>query len=254
MAGRSPWRCRRARCRRSRGPWRSASARPLANCTSVAFDASASTGAGPLAYRWRFGDGAESDAPVIAHAFAEPGRYQAELDVLGAGDQVARGARVTRAGARAPGAGRGRRRPGDRRARRAGGLRRQPARRPATARSPGFHWTFADGAEAEGATATHAYERPGLYRAVLRVEDESGHPCDFGVATRDRHGELPARGRGRRGAHGGDRRDGDARRRRQLRRGRQRHRAPLGHGRRHPSRRRHRHPRLHRRPASTPRP
>ena len=27
---------------------------------------------------------AESDAPVIAHPFAEPGRYQAELDVLGA--------------------------------------------------------------------------------------------------------------------------------------------------------------------------
>jgi hypothetical protein len=72
-----------------------ASARPLANCTSVAFDASASTGAGPLSYRWRFGDGAESDAPVIAHAFAEPGRYQAELDVLGAGTQVARGVRVT---------------------------------------------------------------------------------------------------------------------------------------------------------------
>ena len=49
----------------------------------------------------------------------------------------------------------------------------------------GYHWTFADGAEAEGAAATHAYERPGLYRAVLRVEDESGHPCDFGSATRE---------------------------------------------------------------------
>ena len=48
-----------------------------------------------------------------------------------------------------------------------------------------YHWTFADGAEAEGAAATHAYELPGLYRAVLRVEDESGHPCDFGTATRE---------------------------------------------------------------------
>ena len=48
-----------------------------------------------------------------------------------------------------------------------------------------YHWTFADGAEADGAAATHAYERPGLYRAVLRVEDASGHPCDFGSATRE---------------------------------------------------------------------
>ena len=48
----------------------------------------------------------------------------------------------------------------------------------------GFHWTFGDGTEAEGATASHAYANPGLYRVVLRVEDDSGHPCDFGVATR----------------------------------------------------------------------
>ena len=75
------------------------------------------------------------------------------------------------------------------------------ARRPSDSPLTRFRWTFGDGAEAEGATASHAYERPGLYRAVLRVEDDSGHPCDFGVATRDRHGELPAGRRGRRGAH-----------------------------------------------------
>ena len=108
-ARRSPSRCRRARRRDASRPVAVGAARPLANCTSVAFDASASTGDGPLGYRWRFGDGAESDEPVIAHAFAAPGRYQAELEVLGRGD--ARRPRRPRhgAGARPRRAGRGRR-------------------------------------------------------------------------------------------------------------------------------------------------
>lgn len=159
-------------------------ARPLANCTSVAFDASASTGAGPLSYLWRFGDGAESDAPVIAHPFAEPGRYTAELDVLGAGTQVARGGRiavpvhvrpapVADAGQPVTAA------PGEPVA--FDGTASTPSDSPITR----YLWTFADGATAEGATATHAYDQPGLYRAVLRVEDASGHPCDFGTATRE---------------------------------------------------------------------
>ena len=158
-------------------------ARPLANCTSVAFDASASTGDGPLAYRWRFGDGAGSDEPVIAHAFASAGHYQAELDVLGRGGQIGRGARVAvpvhvRAAPVAAAGDPVTAAPGEPVA--FDGTRSKPSDSPITR----FHWTFADGAEAEGATATHAYEEPGLYRAVLRVEDDSEHPCDFGVATR----------------------------------------------------------------------
>jgi len=160
-----------------------ASARPLANCTSVAFDASASSGAGPLGYRWRFGDGAESEEPVIAHAFAEPGRYRAELEVLGPGRHVARGARASvpvhvRSAPRAVAGEPVTAAPGEAVAFDGG------ASAPSDSPITGFHWTFGDGAEAEGVTATHAYERPGLYRVVLRVEDESGHPCDFGVATR----------------------------------------------------------------------
>ena len=161
-----------------------ASARPLANCTSVAFDASASTGAAPLAFHWLFGDGAESDAAVIAHPYAKPGEYQAVLDVLGAGNSVARGARATVpvhvrpapvavAGDAVVAA------PGEAVA--FDGSGSKPSDSPITR----FHWTFGDGAEAEGATATHVYERPGLYRAVLRVEDASNHPCDFGLATRE---------------------------------------------------------------------
>ena len=160
-----------------------ASARPLANCTSVAFDASASTGDGPLAYRWRFGDGGESDAPVIAHPFAEPGHYEAELEVLGRGDGIGRGARVAvpvhvRAAPVAVAGDPVTAAPGEAVA--FDGAASVPSDSAITR----FHWSFGDGAEADGVATTHAYERPGVYRADLRVEDDSDHPCSFGVATR----------------------------------------------------------------------
>ena len=60
----------------------------------------------PLAFRWRFGDGAESDAPVIAHPFATPGQYEARARrCSAAATSIARGAPGHRAGARAAGAG-----------------------------------------------------------------------------------------------------------------------------------------------------
>ena len=158
-------------------------ARPLADCTAVAFDASGSTGAPPLGFAWDFGDGSSSELAVLAHRYAAPGQYEAELRVLEPGDRVARGATV-----RVP-----------------VHVRPAPvavAGDPVTA-APGeavafdgagsiasdspitrFGWSFGDGATAEGATASHAYAAPGLYRAVLRVEDASAHPCDFGLATR----------------------------------------------------------------------
>ena len=184
-----------------------ASARPLANCTSVAFDASASTGDGPFAYRWRFGDGAESAEPVIAHAYAAPGRYEAVLEVLGRGDQVGRGARATvpvhvrpapvaAAGEPVTAA------PGEAVA--FDGAASSPSDSPLTR----FGWSFGDGAEAAGAAASHAYDRPGLYRAVLRVEDELGPSLRLRHGDADRDGERVA---GRRGGRG-------ARRRRRARR------------------------------------
>ncbi len=103
--------------------------------------------------------------------------------MLGAGDQVARGARdhacrctsaplpVAAAGAPVTAA------PGEPVAFDGGGS--TPSDSPLTR----FHWTFGDGADAEGATASHAYERPGLYRAVLRVEDDSAPP----LRLRHRH-------------------------------------------------------------------
>ena len=123
--------------------------------------------------------------PVIAHPFARPGRYEAELDVLGAGDP----GRPRRPRHACPSTSA--RRPSPTPASRSPPPPASPSPSTAARSKPSdspltsYHWTFADGAEADGAAATHAYERPGLYRAVLRVEDASGHPCDFGAATRE---------------------------------------------------------------------
>ena len=164
-------------------PVASGSARPLADCRSVAFDASASTGRTPLSYLWDFGDGTTSEAPVIAHRYAGPGRFTARLEVVEAGRRPGRGralelpVHVRNAPIAVPGpdvvvA------PG------------QPvafdgsASRPSDSPITQYRWRFGDGAVAEGARASHVYATPGQYRAVLRVSDDADHPCNFGVETR----------------------------------------------------------------------
>ena len=44
-----------------------------------------------------------------------------------------------------------------------------------------YHWDFGDGATADTAQATHAYDKIGTYRVVLTVKDGSGSEC--GTAT-----------------------------------------------------------------------
>jgi PKD repeat protein len=158
-------------------------ARPLADCRAVAFDASGSTGRGPLGYIWDFGDGNRSTEPVIAHRFTEPGQYQARLRVLEEGVRPGRGSdmivpvHVRNAPLAVPGsdivvA------PGE--VVTFDGTGSQPSDSPIAR----YKWNFGDGTIAEGAVMQKAYAAPGLYRAVLRVEDDSQHPCYFGVETR----------------------------------------------------------------------
>lgn len=42
-----------------------------------------------------------------------------------------------------------------------------------------YSWDFGDGAKAEGAQATHVYEKSGNYRVVLTVKDDSGSDCSM---------------------------------------------------------------------------
>ena len=160
-----------------------ATGRPLADCRSVAFDASATTGRTPLSYVWDFGDGSRSEEPVIAHRYGQTGRFAARIEVTEEGTRPGRGdaldvpVHVRDAPIAVPGAdivvAPGQPVAFD-------GTKSQPSDSPITR----YRWTFGDGGIAEGPLASHAYAMPGQYRAVLRVEDGSLHPCNFGVETR----------------------------------------------------------------------
>lgn len=157
--------------------------RPLADCRSVSFDASTSAGRIPLAFLWEFGDGGSAGAPVIAHRYDRPGRYTARLSVMepgdrpGRGDQIELPVHVRDAPVADPG----------------GDITVAPGQVVAfdgsTSRASDspiarYRWSFGDGTAASGARADHAYGAPGQYRAILRVEDDSGHPCHFGIGLR----------------------------------------------------------------------
>ncbi len=158
-------------------------ASPLADCRSVAFDANGSYGRTALSHIWDFGDGNSSTQSVIAHRYDAPGRYTARLSVLESGIRPGRGDWVE-----VP-----------------VHVRSAPIARPGEAITvaPGthvtfdgsgsvasdspitrYHWSFGDGTEGWGPYAQKTYPYSGLFNVALRVEDSSGHPCDFGVATR----------------------------------------------------------------------
>ncbi len=165
-------------------PFVTGTARPLADCRAVAFDASASRGRIPLGVTWDFGDGTTSSEPVIAHRYAAPGRYSARLEILESGTRPGRGGavdvpvHVRNAPIAVPGAkivvAPGQPVSFD-------GTLSQPSDSPITR----YKWSFGDGAISEGPMASHVYGSPGQFRAVLRVEDDSLHPCNFGVETRN---------------------------------------------------------------------
>ena len=158
-------------------------ARALADCASVAFDASTAGGDPRLAYQWDFGDGSTSDEPVIVYSYGAPGRPTARLRVLEPGTRAARGAEgfipvhlrvAPRANAgQALTVAPGELIPFD-------GSASVPSDSPIT----GYLWTFGDGETAPLAQLEKAYGTPGIYRALLRVTDDSDHPCNFGLATR----------------------------------------------------------------------
>ncbi|HSI99820.1 MAG TPA: PKD domain-containing protein [Patescibacteria group bacterium] len=154
----------------------------LANCFSVAFDASRSTDPDGerLSYLWEFGDGQNASGRAVVHRYDGPGTYLATLRVSDDSGQVGAGAKrnfevfVKRPPTAIA---------GDDLVVAPGetvildGASSLDGERPIAR----YLWDFADGELGEGSSASHAFARPGRYLVTLRVEDDSAPPCNFSI-------------------------------------------------------------------------
>ena len=169
--------------RRNARPVPVADAAALANCFSVAFDASATIDADgdPLSYAWDFGDGQSGAGRVVVHQYAGPGTYAAQLRVTDASGQVGSGADldfevfvkrppIAVVGPDIVVA------PGELVA--LDGSASRDGDRPIAR----YVWDFYDGSRGEGRAVQHAYVNPGRYVVTLRAEDDSSPPCNFDTA------------------------------------------------------------------------
>lgn len=150
---------------------------------NMVFDASASksTGLTPIAeYRWSFGDGQTGSGVIANHSFSAPGTYSVTLTIV---DTLGRTASVTRAITISPGVEPTAEiefspfnpQPGQLVVFTGAGSLAQPGRTIVK-----YEWSFGDGATATGVDATHIYNAPGTYIAVLKVTDNAGR---VGVGT-----------------------------------------------------------------------
>ncbi|MGH6921764.1 MAG: PKD domain-containing protein, partial [Geminicoccaceae bacterium] len=157
----------------------------LANCFSVAFDASRSSDPDDdgLSYVWDFGDGEGATGRVVVHQYGGPGAYTAELQVLDSSGQVGNGAtqRVDVMVKRPPIAVAGEDlvvAPGEPVA--FDGRASLEGERPIARHL----WDFYDGAQGAGETFEHVFVSPGRYIVTLTVEDDSSPPCNFDTDER----------------------------------------------------------------------
>ncbi len=154
----------------------------LANCFSVAFDASRSTDPDGerLSYLWEFGDGESAAGRAVVHGYDGPGTYRATLRVSDDSGQVGAGAKrdFEVFVKRPPTAVAGEDlvvAPGQTVA--FDGARSLGGERPIAR----YLWNFYDGGLGEGPNASHAFAQPGRYIVTLRVEDDTAPPCNFSI-------------------------------------------------------------------------
>lgn len=151
----------------------------LADCFSIAFDASGSTDpdGDRLRFAWEFGDGTSGVGIAPVHRYPGPGSYQGVLRLHDGSTQVGNGAalpfEVTVK--RPPKADAG------------ADLRTAPGMAVAfdgKASLPGdrpimrYHWDFQDGSQADGPGPSHVFARPGTYAVTLTVSDDQPGACD----------------------------------------------------------------------------
>jgi PKD repeat protein len=151
----------------------------LADCVSVAFDASSSSdpNGDRLSYTWRFGDGASDVGRALVHRYPGPGTYLAMLGIRDSSGQIGSGAErrfevlvkrppTTRTGEDVVVA------PSE--AVVFDGSGSLPGERPIVS----YAWDFDDGGRGDGPSVEHSFAAPGRYVVTLRVADDTAPPCN----------------------------------------------------------------------------
>jgi len=158
----------------------------LSNCTSVMFDASETTDPenDAMTFVWEFGDGTKGKGIRTTHEFPSPGLFETTLMVTDDAGQVYNSV-----------------------------LKTIPVRinqKPVASAgnnvvaAPGvdiefdasqstdadgqiirYFWDFGDGYKLQGKVVSHAYNKPDVYVAELRVEDDSENPCNSNTDQRE---------------------------------------------------------------------
>ena len=138
--------------------------------TSLTFSAQATGGPGGFTgYAWSLGDGATGSGTQVAHAFAQPGSYQASVVVTDANGGTASGSvSVTISNLQVTASGTP-----------ASGNTDTSFEFSATATGGGgdpfsYSWDFGDGQSGVGPAVSHRYPNPGNYAPFVRATDSLG--------------------------------------------------------------------------------
>ncbi len=156
----------------------------LSDCYTVVFDAKGSTDADGdnLEFHWYFGDGTSEKGLRVQHKYAEQRPYNAILIVTDNSGQVenSNSENFNVLVNEPPVANAG------------NDITSTPteiikfsgeASLDRDGKIDNYFWEFGDNRSASGMNVTYSYSRPGIYYPVLRVEDNSGTPCNFSTDT-----------------------------------------------------------------------
>jgi PKD repeat protein len=153
--------------------------KPSGRCNEFVFDATKShdIDGQKLSVLWDFGDGTTSTEPVVRHVFDKPGEYSVTLTVKDSSGMICdTGVATTRV------------QPGfppivvcgeDKQVCLGETVAFDGSGTQVFAPST-YTWDFGDGSTGEGVKGTHTYEKPGVYRVILTVDDGKGTACSKG--------------------------------------------------------------------------
>ena len=145
---------------------------------AVTLDGSASTGSGPLNYKWDFGDGTAGDGARVTHAYEKGGQYRVRLvvdDGKNTACSTAAGSAVATIGDRPT-------------------VNLQGPASICVGRVAAFdsqasgvsklHWDFGDGSTWDGGSkASHSYAKPGDYTVSVTGDNGQGLSCSVAVSN-----------------------------------------------------------------------